>query len=316
MNSLPPTTDNVGPFHVNIESLFYSSQISLRAAPRMMAPFRTSARGVDVVPRKGANAAPKRVPAATPTRGATESAENAAVRTTQFQFQLRVVPEPRMVISQTGAVEVLEAIDDLGNSLVPGANGEQRVNGPRGMMGTIMPGGTAAHLTAELLRPGTPGKVVKKLRGSFEVWVIAPRPNPLVIPLAGAVGKTFENGDRSVVVNAIDTDPTRGRPRIELTPDDLSDLPPADSVNGMVQGARGGMMGGMVQGPGFEGPIEVITSQGHNALFQTSVDRDSGRVTLMVNHVPQLGDLKEIRFSSIVRARTKVAFEFHNLPMP
>jgi hypothetical protein len=29
-----------------------------------------------------------------------------------------------------------------------------------------------------------------------------------------------------------------------------------------------------------------------------------------------MGDLKEIRFSSIVRARTKVAFEFHDLPMP
>jgi hypothetical protein len=321
MNSLPPTTNNVGPFHLNIESLLYSSQVSLRAAPRMSAPFRTSVRGVDVVPKKGANAAAKRVPAGTPTRAGTETADNAPVRTTQFQVQLRVVPEPRMLIGQTGAVEILEAVDDLGNSLLPGPNGDQRVNGPRGMMGTVMPGGTAAHLTAELHRPDTPGKVIKKLRGSVEVWVLAPRPNPLVIPLEGAVGKTFENGDRSVVVNAIDTDPARGQPRIELTPDDLNDLLPAHPVNGMVQGVRGGMMGGMVQGPGFgfnnsQAPIEVITSQGQNALFQTSVDRDSGRVTLNVNHAPQMGDLKEIHISSIVRARTKVAFEFHDLPMP
>jgi hypothetical protein len=184
-----------------------------------------------------------------------------------------------------------------------------------------MPGGTAAHLTAELHRPDLPGKVIKKLRGSVEVWVLAPQPNPLVIPLEGAVGKTFENADRRVVVDTIDTDPARGQPRIELTPDDLNDLLPVDPVNGMVQGVRGGMMGGMVQGAGFgfnnsQAPIEVITSQGQNASFQTSVDRDSGRVTLMVNHAPQMGDLKEIRFSSIVRARTKVAFEFHDLPMP
>ena len=184
-----------------------------------------------------------------------------------------------------------------------------------------MPGANIANLTAQLHRPETSGKIIKTLRGLVEVWVSAPRPNPLVIPLEGAAGKTFENADRRVVVDTMDTDPARGQPRIELTPDDLNDLLPADPVNGMVQGVRGGMMGGMVQGPGFgfnnsQGPIEVITSQGQNALFQTSVDRDSGRVTLMVNHAPQMGDLKEIRFSSIVRARTKVAFEFHDLPMP
>jgi hypothetical protein len=39
-------------------------------------------------------------------------------------------------------------------------------------------------------------------------------------------------------------------------------------------------------------------------------------VTLNVNRSPQMGDVKEIRISSIVRARTRVAFEFHDLPMP
>jgi hypothetical protein len=321
MNWLTPKSDNHGAFQLNVESLSYSSQVSLRASARMMAPSRAGAGGFDGVAKKGANAAAKRVPASTPPRGAAESAGNAPVRNTQFQVHLRVVIEPRMMISQISQPELVEAVDDLGHSLLPVANGDQRTYGPRGMMGAVMPGANIANLIAQLHRPETPGKIIKTLRGSVEVWVLAPRPSPLVIPLEGAVGKTFENGDRSVVVNAIDTDPARGQPRIELTPDDLNDLLPADPVNGVVQGVRGGMMGGMVQGPGFgfnnsQGPIEVITSQGQNAFFQTSVDRDSGRVTLNVNRSTQIGDVKEIRISSIVRARTRVAFEFHDLPMP
>ena len=95
-----------------------------------------------------------------------------------------------------------------------------------------------------------------------------------MIPLEGAVGKTFENGDRSVVVNAIDTDPARGQPRIELTPDDLNDLLPADPVNGMVQGGPGGMMGGMGGGMGFS--LEQAQASGVATLNREAAGPPTG----------------------------------------
>jgi len=78
-------------------------------------------------------------------------------------------------------------------------------------------------------------------------------------------------------------------------------------------------------GPGFgprlggdmsHWPIVVRTSRGQNAFSQMSIDRDSRRVTLRVTQMPQPGEAKEIRISSIVRATAKIPFEFHDLPMP
>jgi len=45
-------------------------------------------------------------------------------------------------------------------------------------------------------------------------------------------------------------------------------------------------------------------------------DRDSGRLKLRVQQMPQIGEMKEVRVSNIIRARTKIPFEFQDLPMP
>ena len=52
-------------------------------------------------------------------------------------------------------------------------------------------------------------------------------------------------------------------------------------------------------------PIVVRTARGQNAFSQTSIDRDSGRVTLRVAQMPQPGEAKEIRISSMVRPQPK-----------
>ena len=222
-----------------------------------------------------------------------------------------------MVISQAGPVELIEAVDELGNSLVLAANDDQRAFGAMGMAIPAMPGGNMANLTVHLHRPDAPGKLIKKLRGTADVAVAALRPDPLVIPLAGAAGKTFENPNRRVVVNTIDTERGWNQLRVELTIDGSDDLFPAESAGGMGTGFRPGMIGGGGFNPADpQSPIQVVMSEGRNAFFQSSIDRDSGRVTLRVMHAPQMGEVKEIRIASVVRARTKVTFAFHDLPMP
>jgi hypothetical protein len=307
---------NHGPFRLNVVSLLYQNQLSFSAPARVRAQLRAGARGIDGAARKVASP----LPAGAPGPGGEKNAGLAPVRIVQFRVQLQIVPEPRMAINQVGPLRLVEAVDELGQSLLTTARDDERAAGPMVMTGASMPGGTAANLTAQLHRPEAPGKLIKTLRGTVEVSVSAPRPNPLVIPLAGASGKTFRNDDRSVVVNAIDADPMRRQQIIELTIDDMDELLPAESVNGPGFAGRPAMMGqGFIRSFGGDPsrwPIQVLTSTGQSAFFQPSIGQASGRVTLRLNQMPQMGEVKEIRISSIVRATAMVSFEFHDLPMP
>jgi hypothetical protein len=242
---------------------------------------------------------------------------------------LQINPEPRMTLGPAANIQLVEAVDELGHSLLPTVGDDERAFGPTGMTGSAM--GTTANLTIRLHRPEAPGKLIKTLRGTVEVSVAAPRSNPLVIPLEGAAGKTFQNDERRVVVNSIESDPMRRQDVIELTIEDVDELFPPGPANGPGVGGRGVMMRqgvggrGVMMGPGFAprlggdmsgSPIVVRTASGQNAFSQTSIDFDSGRVTLRVTRMPQPGEAKEIRISSIVRATAKIPFEFHDLPMP
>src|SRR5208337_3554951 len=126
-------------------------------------------------------------------------------------------------------------------SLLPTEGDDGRAFGPTGVAGFAM--GATANLTIRLHRPEAPGKLIKKLRGTVEVSVAAPRSNPLVIPLEGAAGKTFQNDDRRVVVNSIDTDPMGKQAVIELTIEDVDELFPAEPASGPGLEPRAGMMG-------------------------------------------------------------------------
>ncbi len=229
---------------------------------------------------------------------------------------MQIIPEPRMTLDPAASIQLIEAVDELGHSLLPAVRDDERASSPMGMTGFVM--GTI--LTAQLHRPETSGRLIKILRGTALVSVSAPRPDPLVIPLEGATGKTFQNADRRVVVKSIDTNPATRQTVIELTIDILDDLFPVDPVNAPQPGAPLRKLArGFGSRPGVttsHSPIEVRTSGGQNAFSNTSVDWESGRVTLRVIPTPQWGDAKEIRISSIVRATAKVPFEFHDLPMP
>ncbi len=225
-----------------------------------------------------------------------------------------------MAFSQAGNVKVLEAVDELGQSLLPFAPDVERPFGPSGMMGAGMMAGSMAQLIAPLRRPETPGKQIKTLRGTVDVTVSARRSNAITIPFENAAGKTFRNDDRRVVVNSIAADPMTTRYVVELTIEDVEDLFPADGAGGVGPGAGRGMRGRgvipIIDGDMSHGPIQILTSTGHYVFYQISIDRDSGRVTLTLPHVTQMVDVKEIQISSIVRAATKIPFEFHDLPMP
>jgi hypothetical protein len=345
-NGVAQPSSNHGPFHLYVISISYQNTIYFQSSAPMVAPPSAGPRGIGGVAKKKGSLPELKQKAAAMRPGiggvAKKKGSGPTIkpsppgglapaeagksgygpsRDVRFYLQMWVVPEPRMVFSGNGFVTLLEAVDELGQSLTSTASDEGPTFGPRGMAVGLMQDGPIGNLAIHLRRPESAGKLIKTLRGTVEVSVSSPRPNPLVIPLEGAAGKTFQNDDRRVVVNSIDTDPARRQKVIELTIDDLDELFPAEPVDG--PGFAGGRapMRGRAMGLPFgndlsQWPIQILTSTGQNTFFQTSIGPESGRLILRLNQMPQLGEAKEIRISSIVRATAKIPFEFHDLPMP
>jgi hypothetical protein len=131
-------------------------------------------------------------------------------RREDFHVELRVLAEPRMLISRLGEAHVAVAIDDLGHSLLPGGKpGTQNC-----ALGTI-PAQACIMFGLSMRHPERAGKLIKRLRMSIEVEVVARKPDRLVIPLAKARGKTFRIGKTSIQVIGLGTDPS-GHPSVEL----------------------------------------------------------------------------------------------------
>jgi len=315
-----PKSDH-GPFQVSVTMLSYQSHVSFNASGRMYPPYRAAANG-NVAPRsiKGVILpAEKSRAGAKAARSGTEAekAEAAPARTVQFSVQLQILPEPRMTLSQAGAVQLLEAVDDRGNSLLPASKG---VEMPFANMGFANPGMLAVNSTVQLHRPETPGRLIKKLRGTVEVSVSARQPDPLVIPLDGAAGKKFQNDAFHVTVNTIDFGQAPRQNVIELTIEEIDQLFPEQTPNVPGLDARNRMIAMSTPmrstGGDPQSPIQLINAQGQSMFYQSMLDRDSGRLKLNMLQMPQMGEMKEIRVSNIIRARTTVSFEFQDLPMP
>ncbi len=106
---------------------------------------------------------------------------------------------------------------------------------------------------------------------------------------------------------------------IVLEIDDLNELFPSDP-NSPGVGPRPGMMApDLVTRPGgnaAHSAIQIVSTRGQNLFAQTSIDWDAGRVTLRTPLILQAGEPREVRISGTIRASTRIAFEFHDLPMP
>ncbi len=233
-----------------------------------------------------------------------------------------ILTEPRMSLNRVGPLQLQEATDDLGNSLLPAAAGYVMPMAVGGAIGFNATGPYFATAIAVLDRPQNAGRLIKTLRGTVEIAVAARRSDTLVIPWQGAAGKTFQNDALHVVVDSITSDAARKQDVIVLSIEEIDQLFPGQSDNGPREPGVGGM-GGFSTPQRFgagndpQSPIQIINTRGQDVFLQAVCDRDAGRLTLNVPQQTQpIGEIKEIRVSSIVRAKTKVPFAFRDLPMP
>ena len=139
-------------------------------------------------------------------------AAGAATPPAPFYAEIVLTAEPNLLATQLGPLRRLEAVDDVGQSLLaPKLGGEAPASLSAGTYGP------PRVLTIPLVRPANPSKLLATLRGALPLEV-ARRPTAptLVVPLEGSVGKTVRDGDLAVTVREYRIDP-RGQAAVKLT---------------------------------------------------------------------------------------------------
>ena len=283
-----PMSDD-GPFRVSLISLHYERDVSFTAGNANQA-----------IPRIRNDQARAVAPPA--------DARPQYALNEQFFAQLQVAAEPRLSVSQSAPIRILEAIDDQGQSLLPAEARDNVIQRYSGFFG-LSPAATI-HVQATLQRPENPGRSIRRLRGVLPVVVASRRPDPLVIPLQNATGKSYSNEEVSLTVLDVKMNPNSRQTSIELS---------LRSSVSRVSGPTG------VENPGDElitqrmpsnqQQIEVLDSQGRSIPWYHSNDAEGAKMTLtLIPH--EQGAPSEIRYFSMSKAATEVHFVFENIPLP
>jgi hypothetical protein len=229
----------------------------------------------------------------------------------QFYVQVQVAAEPRLALSQDGPLRILDAVDDRGQSLAaPPQAGGLMLQRTAGYFGFTA--GSVVQVQSPLSRPPQPGGSIRKLRGALPLSVTTRKPDPLVVPLAGASGKTFHNEDVTLGIQDVKVNPNTQQTSIELT------IRPS--------GGAGGARADLAAQPDpipFRRPdmnqqqLEIVDAKGRAVpWYHSSFDAEGARMTVTVAPHPHMNPPVEVRYYGLARATTEVRFEFDDLPMP
>jgi hypothetical protein len=288
--ALTPNYDH-GPFRVSLLGIHYQRDLTYATPPAV------GGGGLELPDR---NPRARRPPKPSPGR-------LNAVTSVQFTAQLLVAAEPRLCISQSGALQVTEAVDDRDNSLVAQADGPvaNRFAGYFGVMS-----GPVIQLQVPLQRPEAPGQTIKKLKGVIPMSISSRGPHPLIVPLDQGVGKRFANEDLEVTLHSIRKASNGAQTLLELSVK-ANDRPgPADNGDNDA-------FGDVYRADTHRQQLEILDSRGRMITwFPSGVDSETSRITLTLMNLPANGSLKELRYYTLTRAVVELPFEFTDVPMP
>ncbi len=217
-----------------------------------------------------------------------------------------MVAEPRLSLSQVGQPRVVEAVDDRDQTLLVPSSGAPVVHRSAGYSG--LGGSPALQMIAPLKRPEQPGRTIRKLRGTIPLVVSTRKPDPLVVPLVGAAGKTFQNDDVIIAVHEIQSDPNSHQASIVL-----SVRPGKDSAGVAPVGPNGEFIPHRPDMSHLQ--IVVADAQGRAIpWFPSNYDAEGSRFTLTLRN--PAAPPAELRYHALARAEAEVDFQFVDVPLP
>jgi hypothetical protein len=248
------------------------------------------------------------------------------------RLNLQLVAEPGLMLRPSGPWRVVEAVDDRQNTLPTLPDELIELNqGPR--PDRIDPTALGNFQGEVWLRlPPRVGAKLERLRVAAPLVVSARRPDPLVVRLADAAGKTFTVGETSLRFNRVETEPGGGV--IELlirSPDPAFQPIDPNFVGG--PGFRGGFRGGrfaLELSGALQLQIEIVDSRGRPLPWRPEMPVGPGRFRMMRMRGLRIGeDLVpiavtpaddaepvEFRFYTLMEATTEPTFEFTNIALP
>ena len=225
---------------------------------------------------------------------------------------LEVMVEPRMWFTQEAPARLIEASDDLGQSLVPeAADLATRLSDDAHFAFTPGSGVTQVWTEFRLRLTDHLGRVAR-LRGVVPVMLHVRRPEPtLVIPLADAAGKTFRCDDAEFTIQTVNDSPmaTNVSMTVRLNVDkaDLPDQPRrrADHVEAAGDGRA-------------PTPTDRCRRDGAGrtrpaAVAAAATPRPSTEWTMGTY---RNGRATHLRYYSMLRVRSEAAFDFRDVPLP
>jgi hypothetical protein len=229
----------------------------------------------------------------------------------EFTVTLQVTAEPRMNVAMNGPARLVEAVDDLGNSLLESSAPGNGFVHNSGYSGFETPGSSAFPLSLNLKYPEHPGKRIRRLRGVVPLAVTSRKDDPLVVPLVAAKGKTYQNAEAAVIVNEVKSDPNTHQLTIELT---IQPRQPIDPMLGFGQNL-------MVRSAGAsQNPLEIVDSQGRlipQWFVSSQIASPEGvRVSIRVTSGLFTSPATHLRYYETSRANTDAEFEFVDVEMP
>ncbi len=284
----PGLMSDYGPFRVNLSSLHYQRDLTfgvIRASPGMPNGF-------------GRNADPVANPPA-----------SGQVANEQFYLRLQIAAEPQLSLQLSAAAKVIAATDEQGQSLLlPVSNNlVQQMPGFSGSTSGPIP------FQLSLKRPDHPGQTIRLLKGVIPLQVSTRKPDPLVVPLAGSVGKTFSGDDATLTIHDLKSTPNSSQSIVEFT---VVPKTPRAATN--PDGMEAFMMSRTDVSPMN---LELIDATGKPIpwyLTASTPNGDDVRMTISVANGPSGTALTPVavRYFGTIATTTEVPFEFKNVPMP
>lgn len=288
--SITPNSDH-GPFRVSVLGVHYQRDLNY-------GPAGPAARGVGFggdagLRRAGAPALQTRI---------------YPVVTEQFSASLALAAEPRLNLTQNGPLQITEAVDDRGQSLLPPIDETAAGGRLEGYFGPMS--GSVLHLQAQLHRPAVPGRTIKRLRGTIPLNICSRRPDPLRVPLDQATGKRFANSEVDLTVHSIRPGVVGSQTLLELSVKANERASAADQADAEAFVELYPVDTHRLQ-------LEIVDKRGQLVTwFPSGLNSETSRLTLTLNG--QVGKLvlKEVRYYTLTRATVSVPFEFRDIPMP
>jgi hypothetical protein len=226
----------------------------------------------------------------------------------QFNVQFQVEAEPRLSLAQRGVLKIQEATDEAGQSLIIANQAEIGVV-DRQFAFAALNHASILHMNVSLNHPPKLGGTLKTLKGVIPVTVSARKNQPLVVSLAGAKGKAFENEDVVLNVHDIKQVPNGSFTQVELT------VRPKNAPNNNEEMPVSEFM--MARAAVNPQQIDFLDDRGRTIPWQFSgYIAEGSRITLTLTPPDPALKATQLRYFGMSRIATDVSFDLHDIPMP